>query len=160
VRETIHFLAGNIGWLMHRPEALEARDELKAATTLIRTVIDTPPAQSYAGPCDVCGQDMYARIGADVVACRPCNLEWDMDDRRKWLLEQVDDRLARASEVCRAVAAWGGEHVTRQRINGWVATGRLAVHGHDPRGNPLYRVGDVVRLVETLGPSKTRSESG
>lgn len=160
MREAALFLAENVVWLMHRPEALEARDELKAALSILRDVIDTSPYQSYAGPCDVCGADLYARVGAEVVACRPCGLEWDMADRRKWLLDQVEDRLARASEVCRAVAAWGGEHVTRQRIHGWVVTGRLAVHGHDPRGNPLYRVGDVVRLVETLGASTTRRKTG
>ena len=58
--DALRFVARHADWLMHRPEAEQAYDELSAVVEGARRTIDTRGGQQYAGPCDVCERDMYA----------------------------------------------------------------------------------------------------
>jgi len=144
---TLAFLAAHAEWMMHRPEAEDIYGELTYATGLIAQVIDVHASQSYAGPCDVCKRDMYATVGAEEVECKPCALVYDMKDRREWLLKAAEDRLERAADISRAVAGFGYD-VTRLRIGKWAQRGQIVAHSRDEAGRPLYRVGDVIDLVQ------------
>lgn len=97
----------------------------------------------------VCGADLYARPGRDVteVACRECGARFPIGDRRAWLLEQAQDRLLPATELARAIDGLGVD-VTPSAIWKWKERGRLVPHGADALGHPLYRVGDVMDLVD------------
>lgn len=139
------YLARHANWLMHRAEAEEARDELLHACDTIAVAVDCGAEQFYAGPCDVCGRDLYARPSAAVARCEPCDLEYPMQARREWLLQASEDRLVPASEMARAVTGLGSP-VTAERIRQWAARGRLLAHGFEGT-RPLYRVGDVLDLV-------------
>lgn len=145
--DDLRYLAANIGWLAHQTEALAAFDELNNAATLVETTIRQPPAALwYAGPCDHCRRDMYARYGVPEVTCPSCNLIYDVEDRRDWLLTVVEDRLERAVTICRALSGLGHD-VSRHRLGMWQTRGLIAPHGHDARGYPLFRVGDVLDLL-------------
>lgn len=76
--EALTYLARHTNWLMHRQEAEQAYDELIHACVTIRNAVDAGAEQRYAGPCDVCGRDMYAAPAAAFALCAPCNLEYPM----------------------------------------------------------------------------------
>lgn len=149
--DDLHYLAANIGWLAHQPVALAAFDELGHVVALVETTIRQPPAALwYAGPCDHCRRDMYAYYGVPEVTCPSCNLIYDVEDRRRWLLTVVEDRLERAVTICRALSGLGHD-VSRHRLGMWASRGLITPRGHDPRGYPLFRVGDVLDLLERQG---------
>jgi hypothetical protein len=141
------YLAANVDWLMHRPDAADALDELHAALDQLRDVVDTAPDLWYAGPCNVCGRDLYCKPEAAEVECRQCGLVYPMTDRRAWLLAHVDDQLARTVDVARALSGFGYD-VTRHRIATWRDRGKIEPAGVDEQGRSLYRVGDVRDLLE------------
>lgn len=146
----LRYLAKNIAWLAHQPEAIQAFDELTQAVIIVETTIRQPPvAFWYAGPCDTCKRDMYARYGVTEVTCVGCQLIYDVEDRREWLLTVVQDRLERAAVISRALAGLGHD-VSRKRIGTWRQRELIAPHAFDAKGNPLYRVGDVLDLLERL----------
>lgn len=137
------WLAWNTNWLAHQSEAHNAYDELGKLENLIENAIAQPQATWYAGPCSQCGRDLYADVGADYVECPTCWLHYDVHARRDELLQAVEDQLERAAELARALAGFGLD-VTRHRIATWEARGIIIRHGTDPKGRPLYRVGDII----------------
>lgn len=141
----LRFLADQLGWLAHRPEGVEAFEELRAAVTMYDDALEVPRLV-YAGPCDICGRDMYAREGHREVECRPCALIYPLQERREWLLTVAEDRLASAVDIARGLSDLG-EVVNDDTIRKWSQRERLLVRGTDIKGRPLYRVGDVRALA-------------
>jgi hypothetical protein len=146
--EAAAWLAGQTGWLRYRPEAEEAFDELDYACRLVRRTIDIPVPRWYAGPC-ACGSELYAATLAATVRCQDCGATYDARERKAWLLEQARDVLAHAGWIASAASALG-EPVTADMIYGYVRRGRLLAHGRDQRDRPLYRVGDVLDVLERI----------
>jgi hypothetical protein len=144
--ELLRYVADNLEWLSHRPEGPDAFDELHFVLTLVESTIGARVLGPYAGPCDVCGRDMYARTGALVVECRPCNLIYDVEPRRAWLLEQAADELRGAAEMARVLSGFGLA-ITDERIRKWADRDDLKAAGVDRAGRPLYRVRDVQKLL-------------
>lgn len=147
--DALRYIAGNVTFLSHHRDAEEAFDELEHICSLVDTAIDSRPPQVYAGPCDVCRRDMYAKEGAPDVECHLCHLTYPMEFRREYLLDKVVDQLANAATIAGAVTKLG-EDVTPEDIRKWAERGRLLAKGHDHRGRPLYRVGDVLDLRKTM----------
>lgn len=150
------WLAGQVGWLRMQPYADEAFDELHYAVTLLRRTIDLPPALWYAGTCWAaddegtrCAADLYAHSRADVIICRQCGTPHDAAYRKQWLLNQARDQLGHAGLLATALAALGIE-VRANTISQWHHRGLILDHGRNPRGWPVYRVGDVLDLAERL----------
>lgn len=150
----LRYLADQTGWIAHHPDAVQAFDELEHCVGLIESAIDLPVASVYAGPCDACRADLYAKQGAETVECRPCDLVYQMDARREWLLRSAEDRLERSTDVARALTAYG-RHITRKRIDVWGSRGLIVAHSHDRSGNPLYRVGDVIEMLNKMSGEDT-----
>lgn len=122
-------------------------------------VIDRPPERIYAGPCGLCGADLYALGGVTEVTCQVCGTAEDVARRRAFLLSKVDDQLATATETARALTSLDLP-VTPERLRQWKHRGRLVTRGHGPTGHPLYRVGDVIELlVETATGTRTPPRS-
>lgn len=139
-------------WLMCRVEALarvpwgtEALDLVRAATRAWR-LVDHPPERVFAGPCGLCGEDLYATPGEPTVVCAACRTPEDVEERRAFLLAKVDDQLVTAAEMARALTTLG-QPVTPERIRQWKHRGRILARGSNPAGVPVYRVGDVVSLL-------------
>jgi hypothetical protein len=157
VPTALRYLADHTWWLAHHPEAVQAYEELEKALGILETAIDLPTPTSYAGPCDVCRKDLYAKPDSETVECKACNLIYDMEARREWLLQSLEDRLERSTDIARALTAYGRE-LRRKRIDVWASRGILVAHSQDRSGNPLYRIGDVMRLLDTM-PDDTRKAS-
>jgi len=149
------FLAGQLEWLRHRREALEAFGELRDAARDLERLVGRPRDLWYAGPCQAeladgseCKADLYAAPAARTVRCRECKAEHDAAALREWLLTEAVDVLAHAELIARALTALEMDDVTPARVRGMARHGRLVAHGVDPAGRPLYRVGDVLDVIE------------
>jgi hypothetical protein len=137
-------------WLRHErltrhPAADEAHDEITSAVRQAERAIDRHAERWYAGPC-VCTEDIYARPGAAMVTCPACGSQYDVAERRGYLLEAAEDTLAGATLIAQALTSLG-QPVTPDRVWKWAQRGRIVAHGTDLRGRPLYRVGDVIELL-------------
>lgn len=145
--DLLRYVADSADWLAHRPDALEAFEELEVIVGLIKHTIDTRNPGSYAGPCDVCGLDMYAKPGATIVTCRMCDLEYDLEPRRQKLLKKARQQIARPAEISRALTSIGTP-VTPERIRQWVHRGDLKPAQLDREKHRLYRIRDVLDLLD------------
>src|ERR1019366_2669019 len=68
------FIAEHVWWLRKRPEAPEAFKDLTLADYRLERIIDRAEPRVYAGPCNICRKDLYARQGAAQVECHPCDM--------------------------------------------------------------------------------------
>lgn len=152
---------------LHRhPDAGRLLADLRRSHADLLTVTDSPPPRLYLGPCKAdplrkgveCIEEIYALDHSDQgkghlcdqcrsVRCPTCGTEHDVAQRRGWLREAMDDRLATAGDIARGLATTTGVPVTLDQIKGWVNRGRLNRHGTDKAGSALYRVGDVIDLA-------------
>lgn len=140
------WLQPRVGWLRHHAAAAEAHDEIVEAVRAARRVIDRPADRLYAGPCDECGGDLYARPGALAVECRPCELVYEVEARRAWLLAALEEHLATTIEISRALTSLA-QPVTPAAIRGYAHRGQLIPRGVNDRRHPLYRLGDVLDIL-------------
>lgn len=152
------FLAGQVEWLRAQTAGADAFDELGSAIRQAERATDRPADRRYAGPCTTlveplvaCGTDLYAREGRDTVTCPACATEYPLAERRAWLLDLAADRLLPVTELARAVDGLGVP-VSRDTVKSWVRREQLVARGHisgwQGRQVAIYRVGDVVALVE------------
>lgn len=140
-------------WLMQRmstvrthPAAGEIGDEIIGVAGRGWRAVDRPAQPLYCGPCDDCGEDLYAPAVASELACAACGAVYEAQARRDWLLDQARDQLATATTIARALPQLLGQHVTPAMIRGYAHRGRLAARP-GISGRPRYRVGDVIDLV-------------
>lgn len=151
------FIAEHTEWIRHRDDALAVLDDLTVAANAVTRVIDLPAETWFAGPCwapirddagrdTVCRHELYAKATSGVIACPACATTHDVGRRREWLLGEVDDVLAHAALIARALTGLGA-YVYAGTVTKWASRGRLVNHGHDPKGRPLYRIGDVLDLL-------------
>lgn len=144
------YLLGHADWIRTQHWAPEILDELTDAAGQLRRMVDRPAEKWFAGPCDVCKRDLYAKTGAAVVECKECQLTYDVQERRGWLLDQINDQLFTATEIARAVSWLGSDPLTPERIRTWAARKRITSHGTTlvkGRWMPTYRVSEVTLLL-------------
>lgn len=136
----------------------ESYSAIEDAVRRATRTIDRPQEAWYAGPCDECKRDLYARsAAAKRLVCRDCGTEYDPAARREWLLKSAEGALLTASEMSRALSGLLGEQLSASTIRGWIQHKRLLVRywlrdgvviderqGKTDRG--LIRVGDVLEL--------------
>ncbi|MBB2909304.1 hypothetical protein FHS43_000550 [Streptosporangium becharense] len=151
------WLADRIPDLRRHPAGGEAVDELGAAIRHARNAIDRGRGAElvYCGPCShrgddgrTCMTDLYARPGARLVQCR-CGAITDVRARRAWLLREAEGVLGTAAEIARALTRLD-RPVTPERVRQWAQRGLLLSRGRGDHHHPLYRVGDVLALLEGL----------
>lgn len=145
---------GHAAWLhTHAGHIAKSQDAGDFAMTLERliteasAVVDRPADMWFAGPCPTCEADLYAMEGAGQVKCRHCRNTSDVTAQRERLLLAVDDVLATAAEISRAVHLTGMA-VTPSRITNLYHRGKLVRHGRNRTGDHLYRMGDVLSVLE------------
>lgn len=144
------YLLGHVDWIRTREYAPDLLDELDHLEEQLKHLIDRPPDKWFAGPCDGCERDLYAKQGAALVTCRECDRDYDVAVRRTWLLEQAHDKLFTAAELARAVSWLGSEPLTGERVRKWAQRGRIVHRGHvTVRGReiPTYLLADAAALL-------------
>jgi hypothetical protein len=145
-----HYLRGWTGRMRVVEWAPEILDEMTHLELQLRALVDRPADRWYAGPCDQCQRDLYARTGAAEVTCRECDLVYDVAARRAWLLSAAEDQLVNATTLARAASWLGDLPLTAARVWKWAERNRIAVKGHEEVGGrmlPTYRVGDALAIL-------------
>ncbi|MFI7707618.1 hypothetical protein [Nonomuraea sp. NPDC049480] len=167
-----HSTADHARWLLRHLRVMVGRDgsentrphhaveQLTNAIRKARHIIDRPLDQVYAGPCDLCGRDMYARPEASRVTCPTCvdeqghRIGYGVQQRREWMLAEVEEMRLPAVDVARAVTSLA-RPIKPALLRTWVARRRLVPVGTNAHGKPLFRVGDVLDLMETSSMPKS-----
>lgn len=150
VASVCRYLLGHADWIRTQHWAPEILDELTDLAGQLRRMVDRPAEKWFAGPCDHCKRDLYAKTGAAVVECKECQVTYDVQERRGWLLDQINDQLFTAAEIARAVSWLGSDPLTPERIRTWAARKRITSHGTTlvkGRWMPTYRVSEVTLLL-------------
>jgi hypothetical protein len=158
------WLLAHIAWARHSDEAAQFADEIHHVRQLIERRIDRPADLAYAGPCGadditaaidgpaitfqtvMCGSDLYARLGAKMVTCRKCGAQYDVAQRKAWLLESVGQYAATTHEVANALTSLM-QPVTPSMIRQMAYRNELYRHGETPDGTPLYLINDVIEIL-------------
>jgi hypothetical protein len=146
-------------WLMrqldtirHHEHGPECVDEITSLVRSIEHTVDLPRERLFAGPCGAedeggtCESELYAVPGVETVTCRACGTEYDLAQRRSFLLAAAENVLAHAELIGQAVTSLG-QPVKSDRIRQWAHRGRLVPHGIDHAKRPTYRIGDVLDLL-------------
>lgn len=142
-----HWLAAQIDWLRHQPDAADAVDQLSDACRLIERVVDRPAERWYAGPCTQCGEPLNPVAGVHVIRCPECGTRHDPDECRRRLLVEAEDVWLTATRCAHYLTSLG-QACTAAMVRGWAMRGRLAPHPDaDPMGHPRYRLGSVWEVV-------------
>jgi hypothetical protein len=159
------WLIRQLEWFRQRRDATEFYDEIHHLYRFVLRVIDRPDPLLFAGACDYCthpGPDgealkvnLYARLGAEKVACRECGVEYDVALRRGDMLADAEGMLFNAASIALAVAMFGAD-LKVERIRKWASRGSIVAHGVDHQGRPTYRLGDI--LDKLAGDAVRRAE--
>lgn len=131
-------------------------------------LFDNPPPALFLGECKMidadgeeCHESIYLdadKITSDTVACPRCGITHDVAERRKTLMQGVDDYLGTAKEISRLLRNIAGADVSPKMIHSYAAHGMLTKMGtrleHDRDGRPrqatLYRIGQVRQAVQIV----------
>ncbi len=121
-----------------------------------RDVVDLAPERIYIGTCQAqvetadgmiwCPAELYVMADVGYVDCYLCRTTWDVQERRTLLRAAVEDQLATAPELARAVHMIQ-TGLTAAAIHNLHQRGRLPRRGRNRRGVHLYRVGDVLDIA-------------
>lgn len=168
------WLLRQVAWARRQDWAPELADAMAVIARQGRQVADLPPDLLYVGACDGngsiddtdgCARAVYARQGAAEAKCAGCHAVYPTTKRRAYLLALLDDQVANAATVGRALTGLG-QQVNEATIRQWKSRGRLGqaidAAGNllsDRSGRPLYRIGDVRALIdEVLVPEPRATE--
>lgn len=155
-------------WLVLRAEWMSTRPEIhgvyadvhKAAKKAVQA-IDVPTGQkglAYLGPCGwddgttLCTRRLWAANDRASITCGACGTTWDVTGRRLGALTAARDQLATAPAISRALTTHQFD-ITTSTIRVWKHRGQLTPAATNDNGASLYRVGDVLDLVQH-GPRK------
>jgi hypothetical protein len=152
-------LTGMADWLLLRPSWMGlhiAADELYAditgATAQAWRAIDRGPSNAYSGICGnttdegECGQPLYSHPDHDWVRCRTCDAEWNVAERRQWLLLLAAETPLTATRMA-GLLVHARIAITAAQIRSYAAHGRIHAVGRNARGHPLYRIRDVREAI-------------
>lgn len=148
------WLHRHIDALIRHPDGPQGLEDIVTAVHHARQTTDAPPRDLlFVGPCAGCRADLFARPGAAVVACRRCRdedghrLVYGVQARRDRMLRALEERALPAPDIARALTSWI-RPIKPALIHTWVSREKLQPVGHDGRGRMLFRVGDVIRLMD------------
>lgn len=148
--ELARWLTRNINTLRHHHEVGTADEELNDAILRARRAVDRAPDKVFAGPCAAehddgtrCPEDLYGWPGKRTTRCIACNAEHDMDQRRTWMLGQIEDQVAHSGLLSGLVTSLGVP-IASSTIRKYAGKGRIKVISVDAKRRPLYRIGDVL----------------
>ena len=169
VVEVSRWLLARLPKVARHPAAASIERDVRRVVADLRRAVDRPADRWFMGPCDSDGcldehllvdddgrarvvqrpTELYANPGAEVVRCGRCRVEYDVAERRAYLLAAAEDQLAHAELIGRAAPALGIE-ITPNAVRGYAHRGRIVEHGTDLDGRPLYRVGDVIAVAQEV----------
>lgn len=154
-------LVAMAGWLLLRPSWMSlhiAAGELYADITeaLYRAwrAIDRAPTRAYSGICGAtdedtgqeCGQPLYSDPEHNWVVCKTCGAEWNVHERRQWLLNLAAETPLTATRMA-GLLGHAGISISSARIRAYASDKRIEAVGRDGRGRPLYLISAVRQAI-------------
>lgn len=159
-----------VAWLLrhandarHHEDAAQMYDEITYLHGQLEKFVDRSPSRIYAGPCHApldgetrCERDLYGWRTADHIECdgyrgdeQGCGAQHTVDDRREWFIAELDDALMPLDDLRRAMPRLFPDQPIppEPTWRSWVFRNRLTPHGVANGGVPLYRGGDVFKLI-------------
>lgn len=146
------------GWLRHYDAAADAVIEIRDAVHQVRRIIDIPAEKLYIGPCgsDSCPGQLWTLPDAAEAVCRDCGHKWDVRARRDENLAAIRDTVDYPEPLARALT-YHGRPMTAGLIYQWRSRRLLEPYGqHRHTGRYMYRMGDVIDLLDRLREGKGR----
>jgi hypothetical protein len=161
------WLLGAVDSIRMDEAAAQIYDEITYAHAQALRIIDRPEPEVYAGRCDSadvrvsaengqlrpevgeCGADLYARLGDKAVNCQACGAVYDLAERKRELLDRVDNEWARPHVIANALTSLD-EPITPETLRKWIERGHIKQVAIDDHGKALYRVGDVRARIALL----------
>lgn len=161
-------------WLKRHVHDIRMTDTASETFDLISRMVgdlhhlfDNPPPALFLGECKAefedgeCTQSLYLdadKVTSTEVACPRCGITHDVAERRKVLMEGVNDYTGTAKEISHLLRLVGGTDVTERRIREYAAHGMLPQKGtrleFNNQGHPhnaaTYRIGDVREILDKL----------
>ncbi|MEV6633890.1 hypothetical protein AB0M54_24375 [Actinoplanes sp. NPDC051470] len=165
------FIADNLEWLRHRPEAAEVLADVDAALRVVRGLARGPAEQKYLGPCGAlvltpepwepgtpssatCEGDVYAPRGGSRGRCRLCGAEVASREREAWLDGRVRQEAFRAYEIADAYGLRENTirvHAHRGQLKSyWRTETGIVADWPPPEGEKhdrLHYLGDVLDMA-------------
>lgn len=166
-------IAGMARWLLWRVDGLafheagyEAVRDISRATERARNIVFfKPQPRMYLGPCGAahydgpCPGDVYANSGQQYGYCDLCGDPHPVDVRRSDMERKLDDKLVTAAEIAH-LATYLGLQADRERVrnlvNQWHKREKVTARGHDAKGDPRFRYGEVRLMLASLETRETR----
>lgn len=171
VASLAQLLAQQVKTIATLPWAGSFARELLVLERRLRRVIEANKACWYAGVCgareedlrtvyDVvagCQRVLYADPASGFVRCPVCRTNWEVRERRAFLLDQARDEVTNVATIARAVVTLLDDQPSaarlEARIQKWVERGKTERRGSldiDGRVRKVYRLGDVLDML-TIG---------
>lgn len=152
------WLLNHVTWLRHHQAGAEAVEEMTNAVSQVRRAVDRPAERIYAGPCADCHGDMYGKPGATSVECRPCGLEYPVEDMQAWMRSKVNGRLVSAREGVTLLSRFGLP-VQQKTIDKWVQRNRLTPYCLDRQDRRIFLFGELIPLASASQPTLVQQEA-
>lgn len=167
------WLRQQVNEIAARPDAGQCHKQIHRHIVAIEHIINRPPPTRFCGPCPTmradnehqplqpCRTELRAEHDAVTVICPTCHTGHEVEELQDQLWQRLENRLVtypELVEICRRTA----EPVpVRSTLYKWIDQGRLTVKGYQrPDGHkrigvakhsdidrPVYRLGDVRRLM-------------
>lgn len=173
--DAAEWLHGQLDQLALDPEAEKIGRRIVSRVRHGHHVIDHPREIRYLGICPKCGADLEVEHGDDTIVCQQivdttgddvvvCGWFGAVDVIIADAIKASRDALFTDSELV-GVFELDGRQVTRNQINSWSRSGRLAPH-EQKRWNKhsskiesrrTYRLSDVQALVDELERKRSRA---
>lgn len=144
------WLQHHTGWIAGQPWGPQAIDELTAALRLAKHTTDRPPDRTYLGTCNTnnCTQPLYAPEHTPDFTCPKCGTTHNTHERKQQLLNRIRDHHVTATQAVNILTALGLKTSDRT-IRWWRKEGHITTPASNPKGQPLYRVGDIIDRLNT-----------
>jgi hypothetical protein len=138
------------------PAVVELVDEISDAIRQARHAVDRPADRVYFGACYsetpdedgrtvTCLEEIWASPSATEVQCRVCGTEWEIAERRAWLLKKAEDMIVTIADASTYLGDIGNIRVTQASIRGYVHRKRLMYRA--PIEAKRIRLGDLLALL-------------
>lgn len=160
------WLAHHLPWIVQQPWAAQMHDEITSIRPFANRTVDNREDR-YAGPCThavlvavdvaaavvgfaerVCGAPLRLRNNAHTVRCKLCDAEYETVELWQRIVDRSRDELATGPDISALLTDALGIRISWATIRKMAFTGAIIHVTTDDNDRKLYRIGDVLAVLE------------